>query len=84
MRPSRDLVLDPAGHPTVGRPVQLTTMEYRLLAELSANAGKVLTYEHLLEKMWKEKIDASLSPMRTLVAKLRTKLGEDAGNPATS
>ena len=64
-----------------GRPVQLTTMEYRLLAELSVNAGRVLAYEHLLEKVWNEKNDASLSPMRTLVAKLRTKLGEDARNP---
>ena len=64
-----------------GQQVQLTTMEYRMLAELSVNAGKVLTYEHLLEKVWNEKRDASLSPMRTLVAKLRTKLGEDARNP---
>ena len=32
-----------------GRPVQLTTMEYRMLAELAVNAGRVLTYEHLLE-----------------------------------
>ena len=62
----------------VGQQVQL---EYRLMAELSVNAGKVLTYEHLLEKVWREKSDASLSPMRTLVAKPRTKLGEDAGNP---
>ena len=57
-------------------------MEYRLLAELSVNAGMVLTYEHLLEKVWKEKSDANLSLMRTLVAKLRGKLGEDARNPA--
>ena len=64
-----------------GRQLQLTTMEYRLLAELSVNAGKVLTYEHLLERVWNEKSDASLNPMRTLVAKLRTKLGEDARNP---
>ncbi len=64
-----------------GRQVPLTTMEYRLLAELSVNAGKLLTYEHLLEKVCWEKIDANLSPMRTLVAKLRGKLGEAARNP---
>ena len=34
-----------------GRQLQLTTMEYRLLAELPVNAGKVLTYEHLLGKV---------------------------------
>ena len=64
-----------------GRQAQLTTMEYRLLAELSVNAGKVLTYEHLLEKVWNEKSDADIRPMRTVVAKLRGKLGEDARNP---
>ena len=35
-----------------GRPLQLTAIEYRLLAELSANAGRVLTYEHLLQRVW--------------------------------
>ena len=64
-----------------GEPVQLTTMEYRMLAELSANAGRVLTYGHLLERVWREKPDADMSPMRTMVAKLRAKLGEDARNP---
>ena len=59
----------------------MTAIEYRLLADLAANAGRVLTYERLLEWVWGEKSDASLSPMRTLVAKLRGKLGEDAGNP---
>ena len=64
-----------------GEPVALTTMEYRTLAELSANAGRVLTYEHLLERVWREPPGADMSPMRTMVAKLRTKLGEDARNP---
>ena len=64
-----------------GRPVRLTSMEYRLLVELSANAGRVLTYEHLLETVWKDRSKAGISPMRTLMAKLRTKLGEDVRNP---
>ena len=77
------LVIDYALHRVSvdGWPVQLTAMEYRTLAELSANAGRVLTYEHLLERVWREKADADMSPMRTMVAKLRTKLGEDARNP---
>ena len=64
-----------------GEPVPLTAMEYRMLAELSVNAGRVLSYGHLLERVWREKPDADVSPMRTMVAKLRTKLGEDARNP---
>ena len=63
-----------------GRPVPLTAMEYRMLAELSVNAGRVLTYGHLLERVWREKPDTDMSPMRTMVAKLRAKLGEDARN----
>ena len=64
-----------------GRLVQLTAMEYRMLAELSDNAGRVLTYEHLLERMWGEKGDGDKSPMRTIVGKLRAKLGDAGGNP---
>ena len=63
------------------RPVQLTAMEYRMLAELSANGGRVLTYEHLLERIWGEKGGADMSPMRNIVARLRQKLGDAGDNP---
>ncbi|MDE2718228.1 MAG: response regulator [Chloroflexota bacterium] len=63
------------------RPVQLVAMEYRMLAELSANAGRVLTYEHLLDRIWSEKTNDDVRPMRTIVSKLRHKLGDDSGNP---
>ncbi|MXY44735.1 MAG: response regulator, partial [Dehalococcoidia bacterium] len=64
-----------------GRSVQLVAMEYRMLAELSANAGRVLTYEHLLDRLWREKTNDDVRPMRTIVSKLRRKLGDDSGNP---
>jgi len=64
-----------------GEPVPLTAMEYRMLTELSVNAGRVMSYGRLLERVWREKPDADMSPMRTMVAKLRTKLGEDSRNP---
>ncbi len=64
-----------------GRPVQLTAIEYRTLAELSVNAGRVLTYEHLLRWVWKLEADADIRPMRTVVSSLRRKLGDDAENP---
>ena len=65
-----------------GHPIRLEAMEYRLLVELSSNAGRVLTYEHLLGRVWGEKSDSDLRPMRTIVSKLRRKLGDDADNPA--
>ena len=64
-----------------GRPVELTATEYGLLAELAANGGRVLTHRHLLERVWGEKSAGDVRPMRTIVSKLRRKLGEDAENP---
>ena len=78
-----DLTIDYAAHQVSvrGRMVQFTSMEYRMLTELSANAGRVVTYEHLLERVWGGKSDDKMSPMRTMVGKLRAKLGEDTRNP---
>ena len=64
-----------------GNPVQLTDIEYRTLAELASNAGRVLTYEHLLRRVWRLEGDADVRPMRTAVSSLRRKLGDDAENP---
>ena len=64
-----------------GRPVALVAMEYRLLAELSAHAGRVLTYAHLMERVWGKQNARDLRPMRTIVNKLRHKLGDDGRDP---
>ncbi len=63
------------------QPVQLTAIEYRTLAELSANAGRVLTYRHLLRRVWGLDADADIRPMRTAISSLRRKLGDNAENP---
>ena len=78
-----DLTIDYAerGVTLAGRPVELMAIEYRMLAELSANAGRVLTYEHLLQRVWGEKSSGDVRPMRTIVSKLRRKLGDNADNP---
>ena len=65
-----------------GRPVELTAIEYRTLAELSANAGRVLTYEHLLRRVWGLESGADVRPMRTVISSIRRKLGDDSENPA--
>ena len=64
-----------------GEPLQLTPTEYRMLAELSANAGQVVSYERLLGRIWRSEGDADLRPMRTMMGKLRRKLGEDGDEP---
>ena len=64
-----------------GQRVPLMAMEYRLLAELAANAGRVMTYEVLLERIWGDKSNGDVRPMRTIISQLRRKLGEDADQP---
>ena len=49
--------------------------------ELSANSGKTLTYDRLLERVWERRGGGDLRPMRSAVRSLRRKLGDDAANP---
>ena len=53
-----------------------------MLVELSANAGRVLTYGHLLRRVWGVEGDADVRPMRTAISAIRRELGDDADNPA--
>ena len=64
-----------------GRPVQLTAIEYGLLFELSANAGHVLTYDRLLQRVWGLRRSGDSRRVRTAAKQLRRKLGDDANNP---
>ncbi len=64
-----------------GRPVELTDTEYRLLAELAANAGRIMTHEQLTQRLWGPYKPAGSAPVRGIVTRLRRKLGDDASNP---
>ena len=64
-----------------GRSVELTAKEYGTVAELAANGGRLLTYGHLLRRIWGLEDDADLRPMRTVISSLRRKLGDVAENP---
>ena len=61
-----------------GRPVRLTATEYKLLYELSVNAGRVLTHHHLLQRVWGQNYSEGSHLLRTYVTYLRNKLGDDA------
>ena len=62
-------------------PVVLTAIEYRLLVELSAHPGRVLTYAHLLRQVWGDEGDGDVRPIRTIVTSIRSKLGDNADSP---
>ena len=65
-----------------GAAVDLTATEYELLRVLARNAGRVVTYETLLRRVWSGRDGANSHLVRIFVRTLRRKLGEDAGNPA--
>ena len=63
-----------------GQRVRLTEIEYRQLVELSILAGQVVTYDHLLQRVWSPS-HTDLRPLRAAVKNLRCKLGDDANDP---
>ncbi|WP_420449636.1 ATP-binding protein [Candidatus Palauibacter sp.] len=64
-----------------GQPVELTATEYDLLSALSANAGRVSSYDYLLRRVWRSRRAGEPRIVRVFVKKLRDKLGDDARNP---
>ena len=64
-----------------GRAVELTATEYGLLRELTLGAGRVVTYEALLERVWPGRVNGDRKVLLAFVKQLRAKLGEDASDP---
>ncbi|MDE2717349.1 MAG: response regulator [Chloroflexota bacterium] len=63
------------------RPVHLTATEYKLLFELSVNSGRVLTHDQILQRVWGPEYSGDAQLVRTMVKKVRRKLGEDGSDP---
>ncbi len=78
-----DLTIDYADRlvSVAGEPVRLTAIEYDLLRELSIHAGRVLTHQHLLQRVWGKTEPETPRALRTHLMRLRRKLGEDGDNP---
>ncbi|WP_250471968.1 two-component system response regulator KdpE [Caballeronia sp. GAFFF1] len=64
-----------------GESVHLTPIEYRLLATLVRDAGRVLTHRHLLREVWGPSHVESPHYLRIYMAHLRQKLERDAAQP---
>jgi two-component system KDP operon response regulator KdpE len=64
-----------------GRKIHLTPTEFKLLAVLMENAGRVVSQRDLLEQVWgHEYIDDIYYP-RVYISQLRRKIEPDAANP---
>jgi two-component system KDP operon response regulator KdpE len=64
-----------------GREVRLTPIEFRLLALLAANAGKVLTHRHILKEVWGPPYVSESHYLRVFMATLRRKVEPDPARP---
>ncbi len=61
-----------------GRPVELTPLEFRLLAALVRHPTQVLSREQLLELVWRDPFSVSPEQVKLYVSYLRRKLDPDA------
>ena len=59
----------------------LTRIEWLLLGELAHNAGRLMTYEELLSRVWGPEYRDDVQILRTWISRLRNKLEEDPDNP---
>lgn len=65
----------------LGVPLALSKKEWSLLSKLASQSGRVVSQSQLLRDLWGPTHVGDTHYLRILVAKLRTKLGDDATAP---
>jgi DNA-binding response OmpR family regulator len=73
-----DVELDPAQHRVwrAGCELDLSPKEFGVLELLLASAGRAVSAEELLERVWDDAADPFTNAVKVTVSRLRTKLGE--------
>ena len=61
--------------------VKLTPIEFRLLAYLARNGGKLLTFEKILANVWGDEYQGNLDHVHVYISHLRRKIEQDTRNP---
>jgi two-component system KDP operon response regulator KdpE len=64
-----------------GRAIALTPIEYAVLAELGAHAGRVLTTRMLLQRAWGEQYGDEGDYVKGVIRRLRVKIEVDPAHP---
>ncbi len=64
-----------------GEGVRLTPIEYKLLATLVRNGGRVMTYQQLLKEVWGVRYASQKQYLHVYVGHLRSKLERDPTRP---
>jgi DNA-binding response OmpR family regulator/signal transduction histidine kinase len=77
------LLIDYAQHQVLlaGRPIQLSRTEYKLLSTLARNAGRVMTHELLLERVWGAEYNREVDFIWVYISRLRRKIEPDPRHP---
>jgi two-component system KDP operon response regulator KdpE len=78
-----DLTVDLSRHEVSvgGKSVHLTRNEFRLLAALAKNAGRVMTHRQLLHDVWGPGAGNESQYLRVYMTQLRHKIESDPGQP---
>jgi two-component system response regulator RegX3 len=79
-----DVALDPERHEVVirGSTVQLPLKEFELLELLLDNAGRVLTRETLIDRVWGSDYVGDTKTLDVHIKRLRSKVEDDPSNPS--
>ena len=64
-----------------GEELQLTPTEYKLLALLAKNVGKVLTHTFITHEIWGTSWDSDIASLRVFMRTLRKKIEADPSHP---
>ncbi|MFC1925867.1 response regulator transcription factor [Chloroflexota bacterium] len=80
---AHNLLIDFAKHRVTSgeQEVNLTDTQYRLLSYMARNAGRVITPDQILEKVWGEGYVGEYHFLRVNISRLRQKLGDDSREP---
>jgi DNA-binding response OmpR family regulator len=79
----KDLVIDFTSRRVMvnSNELELTSTEYKMLSYICLNAGRVVTPDQLLAKVWGEEYMGAAHLLQVNIARLRKKLGDNAKSP---
>ena len=64
-----------------GQDIHLTPIEYKIVAYLAQNSGKVITYATILSNVWGPYADSDNKILRVNMANIRRKIEDDPAQP---
>lgn len=64
-----------------GKEIHFTQIEFKLVSLLAANAGKVMTYDSIISKIWGPYAGSNNQILRVNMANIRRKIEKNPGDP---